>query len=76
MSERAPRRRFIQLVAPSTFAPTFLFIQNAPLLPQKKRYQIVHLFKTPLLLEKKQLLPQEAHKMTKFLYLFKAPPPR
>ena len=40
-----------------------------------KRYQIVHLFKTPLLLKKKQLLPQEAHKMTKVLYVFKTPPP-
>ena len=42
---------------------------------KKKRYQIVHLFKTPLLLQKKQLLPQEANKMTKFLYLFKKRPP-
>ena len=35
----------------------------------------MHLFKTPLLLKKKQLLPQETHKMNKFLYLFKTPPP-
>ena len=57
--------------------PTFLFIQNASLLRKKKRYQIVHLFKTPLLLQNKQLLPQEAHKMTSFCIYWKRPdPPR
>ena len=53
----------------------FFIYSKRPPLTSKKRYQIVHLFKTPLLLKKKQLLPQETHKMNKFLYLFKTPPP-
>ena len=48
----------------------FFIYSKRPPLTSKKRYQIVNLFKTPLLLQKKQLLPQEAHKMTKILNLF------
>ena len=45
----------------------FCIYSKRPPLTSKKA---LHLLETPLLLEKKQLLPQEAHKLTKFLYLF------